>query len=301
MASVAVIIPAFNREHLIRETLESVLAQNLPADEIIVVDDGSTDNTAAVAASYPGVQVLRQSNCGESAARNHAVRTAKSEWVAFLDSDDVWRPDKLQVQMAALARTPGYDACTCNAIQMADPGDPKGFEMPPLNLPPSDQIAPGLRGSVRLPPGTVVVRRQLVLDVGGFDPEARYAEDWEFWLRLAGAGCRFLLCPEPLLLIRTHGSNLSNDSWKMMEAEIGIWDRHIGPKSPPLLRPLYRRAARSHFLGGVALVEREKRRPHLGIMARSLLLSPLGDWHRHRVFLHMLLTRLQLLGQPPRP
>ncbi len=293
MSSVAVVIPAFNRADLLPETLRSVLAQTRRADEIIVVDDGSSDDTAEIAAAFSGVTVIRQSNAGESAARNHAIQAARSEWVAFLDSDDIWRENKLEVQMAALEQSPGYDACTCNALELEHSGS-KGT-MPPSNLPPSDQIGPGLRGSLRLPPGTVVVRRQLLLDLGGFDTTLRYAEDWDLWLRLVAAGCRFLLCPEPMLLIRAHGTNLSNHSLRMMESELKIWDRHIAPLHPALLRPLYRRAARSHFLGRAALVEREQKRPHLGIMARSLLLSPLGEWRRHRIFLHMFLTRMGLL------
>ncbi|MGI4854086.1 MAG: glycosyltransferase family 2 protein [Janthinobacterium lividum] len=292
MSSVAVIIPAYNRADLLLETLRSVLAQTRPADEIIVIDDGSADNTAEVAASFPGVTVLRQANAGESAARNHGIHVATSEWVAFLDSDDVWRADKLQVQMDALAKSPSYDACTCNALKLL--ADGSGGEQI-FDLPPSEKIAPGLRGSLRVPPGTVIVRRQLVLDVGGFEVSFRYAEDWEFWLRLVAAGCRFLLCPQPMLFIREHGNNLSNQSVHMMEGELRIWEKHLAPLRPAVLRPLYRRAARSHFLGRAALVEREQRRPHLGMMTRSLLHWPFGDTRRHRVFLHMLLTRLGLL------
>ena len=295
MSTVAVIIPAYNREDYIREALDSVLRQTRPADEVIVVDDGSSDRTAEVAESYAGVTVLRQKNGGASAARNHALGVATSEWVAFLDSDDVWRLDKLERQIAALAATPGYDACTCNAIALRGPGDPEDFGPPPLRLPPSDEIAPGLRGSLRVPPGTVVVRRDLVRQVGGFDNDAKPCEDWDLWLRLVAAGCRFLLVPEDLLLIRVHESNISNQSFRMLEAELRAWDRHIGPGYPPALRPLRRLGAKSHFLGRVALSEREQNRPHLGIMAKSLLLSPLGDWSRHKVFAHMVLRHVGLL------
>jgi glycosyltransferase involved in cell wall biosynthesis len=295
MSSVAVIIPAYNREDYIREALDSVLGQTHSADEVIVVDDGSSDRTAEIAEAYPGVTVLRQKNGGASSARNHALSVATSDWVAFLDSDDVWRLDKLELQMAALAKNPGYDACTSNARALVGPDDPEDFGPPPLRLPPSDQIAPGLRGSLRVPPGTVVVKRELVRQVGGFDNDARPCEDWDLCLRLVAAKCRFLLVPEDLLFIRQHDSNISNQSYRMMDAELRAWDRHIGPDYPAAVRPLRRLQAKSHFLGRVALSEREQGRPHLGIMARSLLLWPAGDWARHKVFAHMLLRRANLL------
>ena len=298
MSSVAVIIPVYNREDYLREALDSVFAQTRPADEVIVVDDGSTDASADVAASYPGVTLIRQVNRGVSEARNNAVRAATSEWIAFLDSDDVWTKDKLELQMEALAAAPGYDACTCNTMSLEAGAGIDDEGPPPSTLTTTEDIAAGLRGRVRLPPGSIVVRRQLVLDVGIFDDTARPCEDWDLWLRLAAAGCKFLVCPQRLLLIRAHESNLSNQSYRMMKAELLAWDRHIGPRYPPRVRRLARRAAHSHFLGRVALVEREQGRPHLGVMARSLLLSPIGDWHRHKVFLHMLLSRAGLVRTP---
>ena len=291
MSSVTVIIPVYNREDYLRAALHSVFAQTRLPDEVIVIDDGSTDNTPAVAESWPGVKLMRQANSGVSVARNRAVQAASSEWVAFLDSDDLWDPEKLKLQMAALEVHPEFEVCTCNSVGLGSGANCP----PPSKLLPGDDIAAGLLGSLRLPPGSIVAKRERVLAVGGFDDTARPCEDWDLWLRLAAAGCRFLLSPEPLLLIRAHDSNLSNQSYCMLDAEMLAWDRHIGIRYSALLRPLRRRVAYSHFLSGVSLVEREQQRPHLGIMARSLLLSPLGDWHRHRVFLHMLLTRAGLL------
>ena len=295
MGTVAVIIPAFNAADYIREALESVLRQTRQPDEIIVVDDGSTDGTAEIAETFPGVTVIRQANRGVSAARNHAIGAAASEWIAFLDADDTWRADKLEKQMAALAATPGYDACTCNAVALRAGEDPDLPETPPLRLPPSDQIAQGLRGRLRVPPGTVVVRRDRVQGLGGFNEEAHFGEDWDMWLRLANAGCRFLLVAEDLLFIRMHGANASSQTFRMMAGELGVWDRNIGPVFHPAMRPLRRLQARSHFLGRAALVEREQKRPHLRVMAQSLVLCPIGDWNRYKVFAHMLLRQAGLL------
>ena len=293
--TVAVIIPVYNRPYYLRAALQSVLRQTLPPDEIIVVDDGSTDDTADVAESLAGVTVLRGPNGGVSRARNRGVEAAQSAWVAFLDSDDTWHPDKLRLQMAALERHPEADVCTCNTVGLVEPGADPGSEPPPSAIPAGTDIVAGLRGSLRLPPGSIIARRAQVLQVGGFQPDVHYCEDWDLWLRLAGASARFLLQPEPLLFIRAHTSNASVQSFRMMEAELDVWERRIAPLVSPAMRPVRRRMARSHFLGRVALVEREQRRPHLGIMARSLLLWPAGDWRRYRVFLHMLLTQLGVL------
>ncbi len=122
MASVSVVIPTFNRVYLLERTLDSVLAQTLPADEIIIVDDGSTDNTVSILKSrYSEVELsmirfIEQDNHGVSAARNAGIATAKHEWIALLDSDDVWHEDKLQKQMQALENAPEYLMSHCDEI-----------------------------------------------------------------------------------------------------------------------------------------------------------------------------------------
>src|ERR1035441_5323830 len=108
--SISVVIPAYNRSRFIAETLESVLAQTLQPDEVLVVDDGSTDDTAAIAESFvPRVRVFRRSNQKQAAARNFGVMQATSEWIAFNDADDLWDPNKLELQMEELARHPEAD------------------------------------------------------------------------------------------------------------------------------------------------------------------------------------------------
>jgi len=104
---VSVVIPCYNAARFLRETLDSILAQTLPAAEIIVIDDGSTDDSAAIAESYgPPVRAIRQPNQGESVARNRGIDEAKGDWIAFLDADDLWYPEKLEKQMAVAAASP---------------------------------------------------------------------------------------------------------------------------------------------------------------------------------------------------
>src|ERR1700678_803249 len=110
MPTISVIIPTYNRADLIGQALESALAQTHPADEIIVVDDGSTDDTERVVAQYAGqVRYMRQVNAGPSAARNRGIQAASGDFIALLDSDDLWVKDRLERQLAALTLHPGLD------------------------------------------------------------------------------------------------------------------------------------------------------------------------------------------------
>ena len=108
MKSVSVIIPSYNRAHLLPRCLDSVIAQECSPSEIIVVDDGSTDSTRSLLqGSYPGIKVITQANKGVSAARNAGIRAAAGDWLAFLDSDDTWFPAKLGRQVQAVEASPG--------------------------------------------------------------------------------------------------------------------------------------------------------------------------------------------------
>ena len=114
---ISVIIPNHNRAHTIARALDSVLGQSLAADEIIVVDDGSTDNSRKfIGENYPQIKLLEQQHSGVSSARNSGVRAANGDWLAFLDSDDEWLPEKLKNQMSALERVPEHRVIHTNEI-----------------------------------------------------------------------------------------------------------------------------------------------------------------------------------------
>lgn len=220
MSSITVVIPTYNRADWLPATVGSVLQQTRPADEVLIVDDGSTDRTAEVCAAFPApVRYVRQENAGVSAARNRGVREARGEWVAFLDSDDLWEPAKLEVQLAALEATPeaGWSITGCVLVDGDDrpvPGT-RGLESAvpvfrELGRSPRELFAQGLRevtldgpgtrhtlftgdvfgllfyGNVVLP-SAAMVRRDLFLQTGGFDESLRVAEDTEFFHRLAAA------------------------------------------------------------------------------------------------------------------
>jgi glycosyltransferase involved in cell wall biosynthesis len=178
-----VIIPAFNSAQFIAQTLDSVLAQSYPALEILVVDDGSTDDTAQIVRSFGGnVILIQQSHNGVSAARNLGILNARGNTVAFLDSDDLWKPEKLEKQAACFERKNVAWVC-CGASFF----DNKTGKLLPGHHKPlfeGDVLEKEfLYSFIRSP--TPAVRKSVFDEVGLFDKTLRIAEDWDMWLRIA--------------------------------------------------------------------------------------------------------------------
>lgn len=197
---VSVIVPAFNAAAYIAEALESVAWQTLSAAEVIVVDDGSTDCTAAIAESFAGVTVIRQANQGVSAARNTGVAASTGDVIAFLDSDDLWLPDKLERQCAMLP------AALTVAVQ-------RTFLSGGLTeAPPWFRAAALGEPVVCNEPSSWVFPRNTFETVGPFDASYRRAEDWEWLNRARAQGIYAALCDEVLVLRRLHGTNLSHEA-----------------------------------------------------------------------------------------
>ena len=234
LETVSVIVPTFNRAAWLESTVRSALAQTHAPLEIIVVDDGSTDGTEAVARSLPApVTYLRQENAGVAAARNAGARVARGHWLAFLDCEDLWEPRKLECQLAALNAVPdaGWSVTGCVVIDLEGrpTAGPQGFErvfplFRELGVAPSAFFARQLtqtrvacaRGPVTVfggdafgllfhgnfgLPSSAMVRRTLFEALGGFDPSWRLAEETEFFHRLA-ASAGVALVMEPLTQYR---------------------------------------------------------------------------------------------------
>ena len=204
---VSVVIPTYNAAAFLTDTLDSVLAQTYTHLEVIVVDDGSTDTTPHLLESYGDrICTLRQANAGQAAARNHGARAAHGELLAFLDSDDLWDPDKIANQVALLARFPKALAVYCDHRTI----DTDGRLMAPsaaLDHPrPSGNILRALLlGPCIVTPGLVLLRRHAFDASGGFDESSlmRGHEDYAFWLRLATQG-PFIYSPDTLVSYRRH-------------------------------------------------------------------------------------------------
>lgn len=202
---VSVIIPTCNYGKFIAATLDSVRAQSYHPLETIVVDDGSTDHTADVVRAYPEVRYFYQSNQGVSVARNRAIAEAQGEFIAFLDADDVWQPNKLSIQIAYMLENPDV-GITATKI--------KNFIEPGTQLPSWFQPEIGLEDHKSPIPSTLAVRRTVFSQIGNFSPDYRASEDLEWLCRARDAQIPIITLPETLILRRLHGANLSWQAWR---------------------------------------------------------------------------------------
>jgi len=182
--SIAIIIPCYNSAPYIAETIASVLAQSSPADEVLVIDDGSTDDSAAIIGQYAGsITLLSQSNAGVSAARNHGLRHATSEHVLFLDADDTLAPDALERLRAAVCHSP-QSVMLMGWYEFGD--HVKGRTGPHVYR--INNFFPEIIKANFGPNHTRLVPRQAALLAGGFPEGMRIYEDWHFWTRVALLG-----------------------------------------------------------------------------------------------------------------
>jgi len=192
MPTVSVVIPSYNRASLLKEAVDSVLGQDFDDFELIVIDDGSTDDTAGLLQSYPNICVVRQDHRGVSAARNAGIRRASGRFLAFLDSDDLWLPGKLSAQIAFFKTHPKALICQTEEIWIKT-----GVRVNPRRRHRKDSGMIFER-SVELclvSPSAVMLKRNLLDEVGWFDESLPACEDYDLWLRIAW---RF-----PVHLIRT--------------------------------------------------------------------------------------------------
>jgi glycosyltransferase involved in cell wall biosynthesis len=196
---ISVMIPAFNAEPYIGEALASVFAQSLPADEVIVVDDGSEDNTAAAASAFGDrVRLIRQERGGNGAARNAAVAVARGEYFAFLDADDRFRPDKLERQMQALDADPQLDMIFGHVEEFISP------ELP-------DEIKAGIRSPAAAQPwaapNLMLIRRASFARVGPFATHLRVGVTVDWYARASEIPLRSAVLPRVVLERRLHAQN----------------------------------------------------------------------------------------------
>lgn len=197
---VSVIIPVYNGGRYLRAALESVFAQTYRTFEVIVVDDGSIDDSGAIAQSFTDVRYFLQSNQGVAAARNNGIEAARGEFFAFLDQDDLWTPDKLKLQVEYLLNHPDVDYTLTQQKYFLDPGTalPAWFR--------KELFDPVHTGWVL---GTLVVRRTAFEKVGNFATGYSAANDSDWFFRAKAAAIPMAVVPELLLLKRIHEANES--------------------------------------------------------------------------------------------
>jgi glycosyltransferase involved in cell wall biosynthesis len=231
---VSVVIPCYNQAHFLAEAITSALDQAYRPREVVVVDDGATDDTAAVAARYPDVQCLRQRNQGLAAARNAGLRACRGDLVVFLDADDRLLPGALAVGAAAAEAHPDAVFVVGRHRRIDADGAPLPTPMRPRVM--RDHYASLVRRCWIAMPATVMYRAATLRAVGGFDARQRYAEDYDLYLKLAR---RFPVVDHHVEVAeyRQHPGTISRDVDRMLRATLGVLAAHRpGPSAPAALR-----------------------------------------------------------------
>jgi glycosyltransferase involved in cell wall biosynthesis len=209
--TISVVMPAYNYAHYLREAIDSALAQSYPPLEVIVVDDGSTDATPEILASYGDrIRVLRQSNRGVAAARNAGIAAARGEYVAFLDADDVWLRRKLELQMARFDADPSLGLVHGGVQTFDAAGRTLQVWLDGLEGHVAGEMLRLDREVITAPGSNIVVPKRVAEEIGGFDERLLPSEDWDFCYRVA-ARHPVGYVAEVVLRYRMHGGGVHMD------------------------------------------------------------------------------------------
>lgn len=200
---VSVVIPVYNGERYLAAALDSVFRQNYRPIEVMVVDDGSNDTSAEIAHSLAEVRYFYQANQGVAVARNVGIANASGDLIAFLDQDDMWATNKLRSQVDYLLTHPEVGYVLARQQTFLEPGaDPPSWLKKELLI----------TDSVAFLPGALLVRKEILHQVGGFEPRFRIDNDSEWFFRARDAGVPMAILPEILLYRRIHGSNQTSQT-----------------------------------------------------------------------------------------
>jgi len=272
--SISAVIPAFNAGRFLPRCLGSVFAQTLKPDEVIVVDDGSTDDTAAVSESL-GAKVIRRSNGGLSAARNTGIQNASSEWIALLDADDLWAPTKLERQVACIHPD---TVLVYTGIRYFDNNGIRD-EIPAIHPTRARKM---LRYCNPIS-CTYLVRREALLQGGGYREDIRACEDWEMLVRLLRLGS-FEAVFAPLMDCYLHPDSLSANPEVMLKPLDLIIDKTLVADLQGISRWVWKRRIRAVQLYKAGLIARDSLLSgEVGYMFRSLCTWPSPFWEPRRV------------------
>ena len=245
MPNISVIIPAYNAENTIKETINSVLNQTFTDFELIVINDGSQDSTLEIVSSISDhrVRVFSYPNAGVSAARNRGISEARGKYISFIDADDLWTPDKLEAQLTALQANPQAAV----AYSWTDWIDESGRFLRSgghikLNGNVYSQLL--LRDFVESGSNPLICKQALI-KVGGFNESLKPAADWDMWLRLA-AHYEFFCIPASQILYRVSPNSMSSNIWQMETESSEIIERSFA-QAPESLQYLKRQVLAERY------------------------------------------------------
>ena len=305
---VSVVVPTYNCERYIAQTLDSVLGQSHRQIEVLVVDDGSTDSTADIVGGYGSpVRLIRQQNQGVCAARNHGFAQSGGEFVCFLDHDDYWFPWKLTRQLEAFEADPKAGVVfTDFALWFPESGvfpHPAGLASPDIGPPPIDEEFSGFIYHQFLIDcwaltSTVMIRRGAFAGSAGFDPSLPYSEDWDLWIRLSKQH-RFIKLDRVSTLYRQHPEQGNR---KLREIDYRTQLLESASRTWGLVSADGRRVSESKFHQNLARYHLQFALHHLGHDRRNVALdSMLKAWRNHPTRIkYLALVAAVAIGWKPR-
>lgn len=267
MSQVSVIIPSYNSASYLAEAIQSVLDQTFSDFEIIIIDDGSTDHTPETVREFSDSRIhyIWQANKGISGARNTGIRAAQGTYVAFLDADDWFLPQKLARQIQFLEAHPEIGCVAGGWIETDARGQPRQTVEPWRHFPGLDLV--NCVKTVPLIPSAIMIRRSWLEKIGLFDESMRWVEDYDLWLRLLMEGCRFSWLPHIVCRYRIHDKGISYNWQPMRDGHLTALDKLYGrPDLPPEILGLRSQAyamahafaaARAYGAGAVDAAQQE--------------------------------------------
>lgn len=272
--TVSVVIPAYNAAHTIAATLESVIAQTFTDFEVIVVDDGSTDGTGSIASDLdPRVRCVRQENAGPCVARNRGVRECRADLIAFLDADDIWRPEKLRRQVSFMRRHPDIGVSYTAALRV----DENLAELAYIPARTYNDYCEALLLHSTIVGGAcsaAIVRRELALACGGFSTAYTQSEDWEYFIRLSRM-TQFGPIDEPLVLYRWSSDSRSANVERLEHNMMAILDAFYAAEVVDRYIRIKSRVYSNHWMILAGAYYQDGRLHHaMRCATRSLLLHP---------------------------
>ena len=274
MLTVSVVIPTYNHARFLGQAIDSVLAQTLSPSEVIVVDDGSTDNTAAELVHYANrIRLVRQQNQGVSAARNNGAEIATGDLLAFLDADDIWLPRKMERQVERFATESELGLVHCGTEDIDHTGKPLNRHLDGLD----GWVAMEMllfRRAVILGGGSgIVIPRAVFKEVRGFDRKLSTSADWDLYYRIASL-YKVGFVPEILLQYRLHSTNMHGNARAMERDMLLAYDKAFSDADAQLRRLRTRCYGNLHAVLAGSFFSAREYRGFARHAVKSLLLTP---------------------------